>query len=88
MHLYSLDQLLAADHRARLVWAFVTSLDLEPFYGDIEVTRHVPGRTAIAPEVLLALWLMATLDGIGMLANWLVAANPTSLICGCWARCG
>lgn len=65
MHFYSLDQLLADDHRARQVWAFVASLDLEPFYGDIEVTRHTPGRTAISPEVLVALWLLATLDGIG-----------------------
>lgn len=65
MHFYSLDQLLAADHRARLVWAFVKSLDLEPFYRDIEVTDSTPGRSAIAPEILVSLWLLATLDGIG-----------------------
>jgi transposase len=60
----SLDQMLPADHRARSVWAFVTSLDLSPFYADIEVTREKAGRSAIAPEVLAALWLLATLDGI------------------------
>jgi len=65
MQLLALDQLLPPDHRARTVWAFVTSLNLEPFYRDIEVTDNVPGRTAIAPEVLVALWLLATLDGIG-----------------------
>ncbi len=65
MQLLSLDQMLPADHRARSVWAFVNSLDLEPFYVDIEVTDHSPGRTAIAPEILVALWLLATLDGIG-----------------------
>jgi transposase len=65
MHFYSLDQLLAADHRARIVWAFVKSLDLEPFYSDIEVTDSTPGRSAIAPEILVSLWLLATLDGIG-----------------------
>ena len=65
MQFLSLDQMLAADHRARLVWAFVKSLDLEPFYGDIEVSDHSPGRSAIAPEILVALWLSATLDGIG-----------------------
>jgi transposase len=65
MQLLSLDQLLPADHRARTVWAFVMSLNLERFYRDIEVADNVPGRTAIAPEVLVALWLQATLDGIG-----------------------
>lgn len=65
MQFLSLDQLLAADHRARGVWAFVSSLDLEPFYRDIQVTDNSPGRSAIAPEILVALWLLATLDGIG-----------------------
>ncbi len=65
MQLFSLDQMLPADHRARSVWTFVSSLDLEPFYDDIEVTDNVPGRTAIAPEILVAVWLLATLDGIG-----------------------
>lgn len=65
MQLFALDQLLPADHRARLVWMYVSSLNLDPFYRDIEVTHDQPGRTAIAPEILLALWLMATLDGIG-----------------------
>jgi hypothetical protein len=32
MQLFSLDQLLPAEHRARSVWAFVQALDLEPFY--------------------------------------------------------
>jgi transposase len=65
MQLFSLDQMLPADHRARSVWAFVQGLDLEPFYQDIEVSDNVAGRTAIAPEILIALWLLATLDGIG-----------------------
>jgi transposase len=65
MQFLSLDQLLGADHRARSVWAFVSSLDLEPFYRDIQVTDNSPGRSAIAPEILAALWLLATLDGIG-----------------------
>jgi transposase len=65
MQLFSLDQMLPADHRARQVWAFVQVLNLEPFYRDIAVTDHVAGRTAIAPEILVALWLLATLDGIG-----------------------
>jgi transposase len=65
MQWFSLDQMMPADHRARLVWTYVARLDLEPFYADIEVTDHVAGRTATAPEVLVGLWLLATLDGIG-----------------------
>jgi transposase len=65
MQFFALDQLLPSDHRARIVWAFVKSLHLEPLYARIEVSGTQAGRTAIAPEILVALWLLATLDGIG-----------------------
>lgn len=65
MQFFALDQLLEADHRARVIWAYVESLDLEPFYAQIRVSKFQSGRTAIAPEVLLALWLLATTDGYG-----------------------
>ena len=65
MQCFALEQMLPADHRARIVWAFVQSLDLEPLYANIEVTRTTAGRSAIAPEIHVALWLQATLDGIG-----------------------
>jgi transposase len=65
MQFLALDQLLPADHRARIVWVFVKSLDMEPLYEKIQVTDDQAGRTAIAPEILVALWLQATLDGIG-----------------------
>ena len=61
----SIDQLVPRDHRCRLVWRFVQSLDLERFYCEIIVSDSQAGRSAIAPEVLIALWLMATLDAIG-----------------------
>jgi len=57
--------MLPADDRAWIVWDFVLSLDLEPLYEKIEVTDNTAGRNAICPEILMALWLMATLDGIG-----------------------
>ena len=63
MQFFALDQLLEADHRARLIWAYVESLDLDPFYAKIRVSDSQVGRSAIAPEVLLALWLLATTDG-------------------------
>lgn len=65
MQLFSLDQMLPKDHQARIVWAFVKSLDLEPLYADIQVTQHEAGRPAIDPPILVALWLLATLDSIG-----------------------
>ena len=65
MQTLSVDQMLPQDHRVRAVWAFVSGLDLELFYEDIQVTDHVPGQPAIAPDVLIAVWLQATLDGIG-----------------------
>ena len=60
----SIDQLVPRDHRCRIVWRFVEGLDLNPFYKTIRVSDSQAGRTAISPEVLIALWLMATLDGI------------------------
>jgi transposase len=65
MQFYSLDQLLPSDHRARTVWMFVHSLNVEPLYERIQVTDNLAGRSAIASEIFVALWLQATLDGIG-----------------------
>ena len=51
------------DHPARVVWAFVEQQDLSALYTQIRATEDRPGRTPIAPEILMALWLNATLDG-------------------------
>jgi transposase len=61
----SLDQLLAEDHTARLVWAYVESLDLSELYQQIRAVEGEPGRDPIDPKILLSLWLLATIDGIG-----------------------
>ena len=61
----NLDSQLPPEHRARLVWAFVKTLDLTAFYARIEARDDLPGRPAAEPAVLLALWLHATLDGVG-----------------------
>jgi transposase len=60
-----LDGLLAADHRARLVWEFVQGLDLAPLYKGIRAVEGHAGRPPIDPAILMALWLYATLDGVG-----------------------
>ena len=60
-----LESLLTEGHRARLVWAYVERQDLKRFYADIRALEGGVGRAAIAPEILLSLWLYATLDGVG-----------------------
>jgi transposase len=60
-----LDSQLPADHRARVVWAFVAGLDLGEFYARIRAQDDGPGRSPADPRILLALWLYATLEGVG-----------------------
>ncbi len=60
----AIDEMVPHDHRCRIVWRFVESIDLEPFYQDIHVSSSQAGRTAISPEIFISLWLVATLDGI------------------------
>jgi transposase len=60
-----LDSLLAAGHPARVVWAFVEKLDLSRWYAKVKAVGDRPGRPAIDPRILMALWLTATLDGVG-----------------------
>jgi len=60
-----LESLLPEDHRARIVWAYVEGLDLTPLYQDIAAVEGEAGRPATDPKILLALWLFATLEGVG-----------------------
>jgi transposase len=60
-----LESLLPADHRARLVWGYVVHQDLSQLILDIKARGSAPGRAAIDPHILFALWLYATLQGVG-----------------------
>jgi transposase len=60
-----LDDLLPADHRARMVWSVVERLDLSAFLSSIAARGSDPGRAATDPKILVSLWLYATLDNIG-----------------------
>lgn len=60
-----LESLLAEGHRARIVWGFVERQDLTGLYAGIKAVEGGSGRAAIAPEILYALWLYATLEGVG-----------------------
>jgi transposase len=61
----SLDESLPADHPVREVWAVVQRLDCSKFESGIRARGSAPGRAATDPRVLLALWLYATIDGVG-----------------------
>ncbi len=60
-----LETLLPPGHAARLVWRFVEGLDLSAFYATIQAREGRAGRPAIDPQILIALWLYATIDGVG-----------------------
>ena len=62
---FSLDQLLPEEHTARLVWAYVESLDVSKLYETIQTHENGPGRNPIDPKLLLAAWLLATIEGVG-----------------------
>lgn len=60
-----LETLLPPGHAARLVWRFVEGLDLSAFYAAIRAREGRAGRSPIDPKILVALWLYATMDGVG-----------------------
>jgi transposase len=63
--LVDLEAWLPAGHCARVVWAFVEQLELAEFYAGIAAREGEAGRPAADPRVLLALWLHATVEGVG-----------------------
>jgi transposase len=81
----SLDDLLEADHPARIIWAAVCTLDLKSWLNEIKaIERHV-GRDATDPRLLVALWVFATLKGIGSareLARLCGECLPYQWLCG------
>lgn len=61
----SLDERLDPDSPARAVWALVCRLDLDAWLVDIKAVEGHVGRDATDPRLLVALWVFATLKGIG-----------------------
>jgi transposase len=59
------DHLVPDDDPVRAVWMFVERLDLSAFYEPIKAVEGGAGRPPIDPKILMALWIQATLDGIG-----------------------
>jgi transposase len=61
----SLDQRLDPDSQARVVWVLVCQLDLDAWLKGIKAIEHHVGRDATDPRLLVALWVFATLRGVG-----------------------
>src|SRR5690606_32752272 len=61
----NLDSLVPEEHEVRLVWEWVLGIDLSPLLAEIRAVEGGAGRTAIDPALLVALWLYATLQGVG-----------------------
>ena len=64
-HSAAIDDLVAADHPVRAVWAFVLALDLRDLHAAVKAREGVPGHPPPSPEVMMALWLWAVVDGVG-----------------------
>jgi transposase len=65
MQMAALDDLISEDHPVRSVWAFVEGLDLSALHDAIKAREGQPGHPPAAPELMVALWLWATVDGVG-----------------------
>jgi transposase len=61
----ALDQLLPPEHPARIVWAFVDQRDVTPLLATVRAVAGHPGQPANDPRILMALWLYATIEGVG-----------------------
>jgi hypothetical protein len=60
-----IESLIGEDHPARLIWGYVEPLDLSELDDQIKARGETAGHPAIAPRLLLALWLYATSVGVG-----------------------
>ena len=59
------DGLIGPDHPARVIWAYVLTLDLSELEEAVRARAHTPGQAPASPRLLLALWLYATSEGVG-----------------------
>src|SRR5262245_36007176 len=79
LQLRTLDDLVPQDHSVRALWDLVRRWDLSLFTRRIRARGRRPGRAATDPQVLVALWLYATLEGIGcgrQLARLCIESDP------------
>jgi transposase len=81
----SIDELLADDHDARLVWNLVQTWDLSRFLQTIRARGEAPGRASTDPRLLISLWLYAATQGVAggrELARLCEQSDPYRWLCG------
>ena len=92
-----LEAVVPEEHPARAIWNLLENpslrsgqaLDLSAFYGSIKAVLEGPGRPTTDPQVLLALWLLATVEGVGpdLGRGWPAFARSMMPTAGCAAGC-
>lgn len=70
-----LDGTLPQDHRARIVWDYAERVDMALLYDKMVAVEGASGRPTTDPRVLVALWIFATVEGIG-------SARAVDRLCG------
>jgi len=58
-----LDDLIPKDHKVRIVWDFVSQMDLTSCLEYIHSFNYEAGRSSVDPKILLALWIYTIMDG-------------------------
>ena len=85
MNFQCADDLIPTDHPARAVWRVVDAMGLSDFLAPIKARDGVCGRDATDPRLLVALWLYATVRGVGSareLARLCTESKPFIWLCG------
>lgn len=85
MQCIDLERLIPLDHPVRIVWAYVEGLVLSALYDAIKSVEGGPGASAVDPKIHMALWLFATIEGVGSareLARLCQRDNLYRWICG------
>jgi len=59
------EDVLSADHRARVLWHLLGQLDLSPLLAEAKSVEGRQGRDVLSVRMLLTLWLYAISEGIG-----------------------
>lgn len=56
---------LPHDHQARAIWSYVERLDMSEYLAAIKSREGGLGRPATDPQILLSLWILAMVEGVG-----------------------
>jgi transposase len=65
MAVICVDELIAADHKARAIWELAGRLNLDRFVEKVKTRAGAAGRPAWDPRLLVSLWVYAYSEGIG-----------------------